>query len=299
MERDFKGVWIPNYIWLNENLSMLDKVLLVEIDSLDQSERGCFASNKYFAEFCGCSESAISKSISKLIKLGFIYYNNFNGRQRELKSRISGHPDFTTQPNKKYEADSQNEQSSLVKFTKQPSKIYEAASQNLLHNNIDNNIDNKEEKTKKIEKKEKESQNFITVIEDYIEQNKDRFNDPKEVEQRIKEAYNSFKGNAKDRIDIDKFIKALNNIFSAKRWASLEEIKRWLGRSIVFFENDDKQYNVWIQSEPNTPPKSFSFTGYNLRINQTAETYLKLLLKNGKDYCGWFDSNKDEVFYGE
>ena len=45
--RDFKGVWIPKEIWLNTDLSIIEKVLLVEIDSLDNSDRGCFASNEY------------------------------------------------------------------------------------------------------------------------------------------------------------------------------------------------------------------------------------------------------------
>jgi len=120
MQRDFKGVWIPKHIWLNEELTMLDKVLLVEIDSLDQTDRGCFASNKYLAEFCQCSESAVSKSVSKLTKLGFITCRNFDGRQRELKSNMT----------------------SLVQSNNVPSKIYEAGEQNLRHINIVNNTDN-------------------------------------------------------------------------------------------------------------------------------------------------------------
>lgn len=121
MERDFKGVWIPKHIFLNSDLSALDKILLVEIDSLDSGEKGCFASNKYLAEFCQCSESAVSKSISKLIKLGLLCIKNFDGRRRELKSLIN----------------------SQVKNNSQHSKIYEAACENLRDNNIVNNITNK------------------------------------------------------------------------------------------------------------------------------------------------------------
>jgi signal recognition particle subunit SEC65 len=116
--RDFKGVWIPKEIWADGNLSMLEKVIAVEIDSLDLGDRGCFASNKYFAEFCGCSESAVSKAIAKLIDYGLIYMQSFNGRQRELKSRLGFSKDL-------------------------PSKISEADSENLRHINIDNNTKNK------------------------------------------------------------------------------------------------------------------------------------------------------------
>lgn len=104
-ERDFKGVWIPKDIWTDTNLSILDKVIAVEIDSLDKGDKGCYASNKYFAEFCNCSESAISKSISKLIDYGLIYIEKFDGRQRTLRSRVSISASL---PSKIYEADWQN-----------------------------------------------------------------------------------------------------------------------------------------------------------------------------------------------
>ena len=49
---DFKGIWIPKDIWLSDQLSLMEKVLFVEIHSLD-NERGCYAGNKYFSEFFG------------------------------------------------------------------------------------------------------------------------------------------------------------------------------------------------------------------------------------------------------
>ena len=54
MDRDFKGIWIPKEIWLDERLNALDKIILAEINSLD-GEDGCYASNQYLAEFCQCS----------------------------------------------------------------------------------------------------------------------------------------------------------------------------------------------------------------------------------------------------
>lgn len=88
-ERDFKGVWIPREVWLDTRLNMLEKGILTEVDSLDMSEKGCYASNKHIAEFCQCSESKVSTAISKLIKLGYLYVQSFDGRQRVLKSRLS------------------------------------------------------------------------------------------------------------------------------------------------------------------------------------------------------------------
>lgn len=116
MNRDFKGVWIPKEIWLDTKLNALDKVILTEIDSLDKGDDGCYASNQYIAEFCQCSISKVSKSISKLIKLDYIYVKKFDGRMRVLQSR-------------------------LVNFTRQTMKIYKADYENLLDTNIDTNID--------------------------------------------------------------------------------------------------------------------------------------------------------------
>ena len=101
-ERDFKGVWISKEVWLDTRLNALDKVILTEVDSLDQGEKGCFASNKHIAEFCQCSETKVSTAISKLIELGYIYVKSFDGRQRTLKSRLSN---FERQTYKKDEAD--------------------------------------------------------------------------------------------------------------------------------------------------------------------------------------------------
>ena len=86
--REFKGVWIPKQIWLDERLNMLEKGILTEIDSLDNEENGCFASNEYIAKFCQCSETKVSTAIKKLIELDYLYVKSFDGRIRILKSRL-------------------------------------------------------------------------------------------------------------------------------------------------------------------------------------------------------------------
>ena len=71
MERDFKGIWIPKEIWLNDDLTLQEKVFLVEIDSLD-NEEGCFATNKYFSEFFKISTTRVSLVINSLIDKGYL-----------------------------------------------------------------------------------------------------------------------------------------------------------------------------------------------------------------------------------
>jgi len=117
--RDFKGVWIPKEIWLNTDLSIIEKVLLVEIDSLDNSDRGCFASNEYLASFVQLSEGRVANIIVDLKKRGYIIQLFFDGRNRGLRTHIS-----ESSYNENVKAD-------LTKTTKQSTRKRE-------HNNTEN-----------------------------------------------------------------------------------------------------------------------------------------------------------------
>ena len=71
INRDFKGVWIPKEIWLNKDLTIMEKLFLVEIDSLD-NDKGCFASNAHFAEFFGITKGRCTQIIKSLEKKGLV-----------------------------------------------------------------------------------------------------------------------------------------------------------------------------------------------------------------------------------
>jgi hypothetical protein len=86
MNRDFKGIWIPKEIWLNKDLSLQEKIFLVEIDSLD-NESGCFASNEYFSDFFGLSKTRCSQVINSLKSKNIVEIEyQYNGK--EIKKRI-------------------------------------------------------------------------------------------------------------------------------------------------------------------------------------------------------------------
>lgn len=127
-DRDFKGVWIPKEIWLSKELTLLEKIIYIEIDSLD-NENHCTAGNEYFAEFCNCSESKVTKTIRKLKELGMVEEVDFDGRHRKLR---------------------------VVKSTIEGSKKYEAGSEKVRPISIHNNQDNKErDNSKELSSKEK------------------------------------------------------------------------------------------------------------------------------------------------
>lgn len=87
-ERDFKGIWIPKEIYLASDLNWNEKILLVEIDSLDNDE-GCFASNEYFANFLGISKGRVSKNISSLVEKGYVTTQIiYKHDSKEIEKRI-------------------------------------------------------------------------------------------------------------------------------------------------------------------------------------------------------------------
>lgn len=87
-ERKFKGVWIPADIWLEENLSLMEKCFLTEIDSLD-GESGCFASNQHFAEFFNITKDSASRIIGGLVEKGYISSEiTYKEGTKQVKKRV-------------------------------------------------------------------------------------------------------------------------------------------------------------------------------------------------------------------
>ena len=141
-ERGFKGIWIPAEVWLDERLNPLEKVILMEIDSLDCGDKGCYASNEYIAGFCQCSESKVAHAVTRLVELGYVSRKSFDGRQRILQSR-------------------------LAKFARQNSKVCKADVQNLQESNIDSNIDISSSIKKEYKESSQES-DFTVAVVDYL-----------------------------------------------------------------------------------------------------------------------------------
>ncbi|MGX7099456.1 conserved phage C-terminal domain-containing protein [Globicatella sanguinis] len=85
-ERKFQGIWIPKEVWLSEELNIMEKLFLVEIDSLD-NEEGCYASNKYFSEFFDISKGRCSQIINSLKDKGLIEIAYIR-EGKEIKKRV-------------------------------------------------------------------------------------------------------------------------------------------------------------------------------------------------------------------
>ena len=87
MKREFKGVWIPAEIWLNENLTIMEKLFLVEIGSLN-GEKGCYASNEHFSKFFTLSKNRCSEIIKSLESKGLITIDyEYEENKKVIKKR--------------------------------------------------------------------------------------------------------------------------------------------------------------------------------------------------------------------
>lgn len=130
-QRQFKGIWIPKEVWESKELTLQQKVILVEIDSLD-NEEGCYASNKYFSDFFGISNGRISQIISELIDKGYLNVeyikkdNQILGRILKIQS-----PPYPVKVFKKLNRGYLENDKGGIKYSKE----------GYLENDKDNNID--------------------------------------------------------------------------------------------------------------------------------------------------------------
>ncbi|WEA19084.1 helix-turn-helix domain-containing protein [Pseudomonas juntendi] len=86
--RQFKGVWIPAELWLDHSLSITEKVMMVEIGSLQDPVRGCYASNSHFARFFGLSSSRVSEIISALSAKGLLRVELIRDGRQVVERRV-------------------------------------------------------------------------------------------------------------------------------------------------------------------------------------------------------------------
>lgn len=89
MKRDFKGIWIPADIWLDQRLTAIEKVLLAEVDSFTSRAQSYFKANDTIARDMGVSTSTAKRAVAKLIELDLIERTEFDGRRRGLRSKLT------------------------------------------------------------------------------------------------------------------------------------------------------------------------------------------------------------------
>lgn len=137
-KRAFKGIWIPKEVWESKELTLQQKVMLVEIDSLD-NEKGCYASNKYFSEFFGISSGRVSQVINELIDKGYLNAeyikedNQILGRILKIQS-----PPYPVKVFRKLNRGYLENDEGGIKYSK-GGYLENDKNNNIIYNNINNN----------------------------------------------------------------------------------------------------------------------------------------------------------------
>ncbi|MEL7893477.1 helix-turn-helix domain-containing protein [Vreelandella neptunia] len=144
-ERAFRGVWIPAEIWLNRELSLQEKVMLIEIDSLQHPQKGCFKSNKKLAEFFGLSPNRVSEVISSLKKKGWVRVDQIREGKQIVERRIFMKRPLDTAPKgtrKTEEGYSENKENPI----RDPEEGYSVNGENPTRNVEEGYSENREER---------------------------------------------------------------------------------------------------------------------------------------------------------
>jgi hypothetical protein len=86
--RAFRGIWIPAEVWLSQDMTLQEKVMLVEINSLQHPDRGCFKSNRALADFFQLSISRVSEIIASLDRKGLVRVELIRDGRQVIERRI-------------------------------------------------------------------------------------------------------------------------------------------------------------------------------------------------------------------
>lgn len=81
-----KGFWIPIEIWQRKDISLHEKLVLADVNSMQNAGRTYFKSNQRIADDLGCSTATVKRSIGKLRAMNLLQYGSINqGNVRVLE----------------------------------------------------------------------------------------------------------------------------------------------------------------------------------------------------------------------
>ncbi len=86
-----EGIWIDIEILKDEKLSIQEKFILAIIKALDK-DKGCYASNRYFADLLNVTSKRASDIIRSLIAKEYVVSEIENFYKRTLRVAASNEP---------------------------------------------------------------------------------------------------------------------------------------------------------------------------------------------------------------
>jgi Helix-turn-helix domain len=321
--RAFKGVWIPAEIWLFKGLTPMEKLVLIEIHSLD-GEKGCWANNSHFAELFEVSIRRIQQTIEKLKKTGFIsvQVDQAAGNHRvmnvltltpnPLPSRNIVHKgnekDFVSSRNKVRE-DTQS-----ISYPSKSSKentIKSSIQVQKSESNLNEPFKNLEELLEPLKQNSERTLNTGPQPSGNAKESllfSQKFATPSVFEAEMLSVFPNYQN-----VDFEHYFK------KAAKWSIDKNIARfdWCGTVNEFIQNDEKQGKVKFLAKPKTPrafvsnekPRanfeefvsaydaltSGSFEEFTLRLNVVATEFMNAIKAGAIAIVG--DNAREELFW--
>lgn len=139
ISRKFKGIFIPAEIWLDKSLTIQEKSLWAEIESLDDDEKGgCWASDEYLMEFMGVKRAMLQRYLQRLKEKNYLITVNYDGRQ-VIRKAVNPHVSRHQMSN-----DSRHQMSTIVDITSLRSYTSPTKKKDPSHINTKNKAYNKD-----------------------------------------------------------------------------------------------------------------------------------------------------------
>lgn len=97
-ESNFKGIWIPKEILLDEKLTDKEKIVLSIVISFSEDNKTCYVGNRYLSKLLNVTQNRASKIVSSLQEKGYVdvkmeYYedkNSIKNRKIILSDKVEG-----------------------------------------------------------------------------------------------------------------------------------------------------------------------------------------------------------------
>lgn len=274
MERDFKGVWIPKEIWLDKDLSIMEKMLLVEIDSLC-GDKGCWATNSYLAEFLHISKDRVSKLISGLVKKNYLDITiKYVPGTKQVKERVL----FTTigYRQKQLEGIGENNDSPTVESADTPIGENNEENNTVFNNTFINNTLNNKNTNARVDEQPKQpplgQQVELTPLQKRFKEFWDTY--PKKVGKGAAEkAYNKIKP---DEVLQERIMCAIYDAKKSKDWKKdngqyIPHPATWLNQ---------KRWEDELEPEPEPPDSPSQAIMFNRQMEMARQA--KDLILNGR-----------------
>tara|TARA_R110002153_G_scaffold104649_2_gene242690 strand:- start:7871 stop:8572 length:702 start_codon:yes stop_codon:yes gene_type:complete len=157
--REFKGVWIPGDLYLNDELSWTEKLVILEVDSFSRNGLPCFISNEHLCNHIRCSASTIEKSLKRTEELGYIIRNHeiIDGHSRRIL-RMNAVLNYESSPSK-------TTGSIRKKLRSEPSKTTVNTRKKVRHTNTSTNTSNNSMKEGKLTSKPNAQECYLYFAE--------------------------------------------------------------------------------------------------------------------------------------